>query len=105
MSGELIAGTIAIVLTAIGMIAGASYWAILSAMRNEMSPLRETMIALQETAKQLTRELAEAKLAQATSRTELHDAVDAIRELLANHETRISVIERTQPVRRPRGAA
>lgn len=102
MSGELIAGVVAIVLTAIGMIAGASYWAILSAMRNEMSPLRETMVGLQKTAESLTRELAEAKLAQQSSRTELHDAVDAIRGMLANHETRITVLERTH---RARGAS
>lgn len=74
----------------------------LTPLHEEMRPLREAILGLQSTAQQLAREISEGKQAQRESRTELHDAVEAIRDVLRKHEerfgsqdTRIAVLEST----------
>jgi len=97
MTADTVATIIGTGLTVGGAVVVAGRWALGMAMRAEMQPLREAMLGLSQTAKQLAIEIAEAKAAQRESRTELHDAVDAIRDMLANHETRITVLERDNP--------
>jgi predicted nucleic acid-binding Zn-ribbon protein len=86
-----------------GTMAVAMRWALGMAMRAEMQPLREAMLGLKQTAETLRDQIAEAKQAQREGSDELHEAVEAIRAVLNNHETRITVLETTTP--EPRSAS
>lgn len=97
-----IVGTIVGTAVAVGgVVAAGGKWALGMAMRQEMQPLREAMLGLSQTARQLAVEIAEAKAANKESRTELHGAVEAIQKMLSNHETRISVLEAQPAAPRP----
>jgi uncharacterized coiled-coil DUF342 family protein len=79
--------------TVAGAMAAAGRWALSMSIREDMQPLREAILGLKQTADQLSKELREAKVEQKEGRDELHDAVQAIRDVLANHDKRITVLE------------
>ena len=74
-------------------IAVAGRWVVSALIREDVQPLRETMLSLKQTVESLVNEMRDAKAEQKEGRDELHDAVEAIRAVLANHETRITVLE------------
>jgi uncharacterized coiled-coil DUF342 family protein len=76
-----------------GAMAAAGRWVLAMSIREDMQPLREAILGLKQTADQLSKELREAKAEQKEGRDELHDAVQAIRDVLANHDKRITVLE------------
>ena len=84
-------------LTVGATIAAVGRWVVSALIREDIQPLRETMLSLRQTVEQLVNEMRDAKDEQKEGRDELHDAVEAIRAVLANHETRITVLERDNP--------
>ena len=68
-------------------------WVVSALIREDVQPLRETMLSLKQTVESLVTEMRDAKAEQKEGRDELHDAVEAIRSVLANHETRITLLE------------
>lgn len=80
----------------------------LKPLHQEMQPLRDAILGLKATAELLAREIADGKAAQRESRNELHDAVEAIRDVLRKHEerfgahdTRIAILENATPTSLP----
>ncbi len=89
--------TALLVVTTVLSVAGAfavfGRWVFGAVIREDVQPLRETMIRLEQTVSGLVSTLKEQREQEREGRDELHDAVEAIRGILSNHETRISVIE------------
>jgi hypothetical protein len=90
-------GVIGLMLGVAGSTLAGARWALRMSIREDMQPLRDAILALTQTAKQLTNDLRDAKAEQREGRDELHEAVDAIRAVLNNHETRLTVLERDDP--------
>ena len=68
-------------------------WVVSALIREDVQPLRETMLSLKQTVESLVAEMRDAKADQKENRAELHEAVEAIQAMLANHETRITVLD------------
>jgi hypothetical protein len=82
--------------TAVGIVVAVltgNRWLIGAAIREDTMPLREAMVSLKQTAETLTAELRDAKEQQRKGTDELHEAIEAVREVLSNHQERIAVLE------------
>jgi hypothetical protein len=97
MTGETVALVLGTGATVGATIAVAGRWVVSVLIREDVQPLRETMLSLRQTVESLVTEMRDAKAEQKEGRDELHDAVEAIRSVLANHETRITVLEGPAP--------
>lgn len=76
-------------------------WAIKAFLNEHIAPLTKGMENLSSTVDRLTQEMREQKADTKEDRNEMHNAVEAIRAMLSNHNTRISILE-TEPKGRAR---
>jgi hypothetical protein len=74
-------------------------WFVSSLIRDDVQPLRETMVQLTANVGVLTDAMREAKLLHHKDVEQSQRTTDAIYEMLRNHETRIRDLERPTPPR------
>jgi gas vesicle protein len=74
-------------------VAVAGRWVVGAVIREDTQPLREAMVSLKHTADNLATAMSDAKVAQQKGADELHEAIDAVRAVLSNHQERIAVLE------------
>jgi hypothetical protein len=84
-----------------GAMAAAGRWVLGAVIREDVAPLQTTMAVLGERVATLTSVLAQSDVTRQKDReaverstAEMHDAVQAIRDVLSDHETRLIVLER-----------
>lgn len=82
-----------------GVLVTGGRWVLRQIIREDIQPLRDVLRDLTVTSQQLAREMQQAKADQREGRDELHDAVEAIREILNNHDRRIERLEDTPPTK------
>lgn len=80
-------------LTVGGMVLAGGRWVVGAVIREDTQALREAMVGLKQTAETLTGELREAKAQAQRGTDELHEAIEAVRAVLSNHQERIAVLE------------
>jgi len=103
MDVQIVAAIVGTGLTVGGAVAVSGRWVVGAVIREDTQNLRDAMLALTKTAETLTGELKAAKELQAKGTDELHNAIKAVRDVLANHQERIAVLESktSSPSRRP----
>jgi hypothetical protein len=98
--------TVELVLLALGtgisvaafVLAGAQF-AVRAVVRQDVQPLRETMVTLAANVAVLTTAMKEARLLHDKDVEHSQKTTEAIYDLLRNHEQRISILERPTPPR------
>lgn len=73
-------------------------WVLAAVIREDMTPLRDAILELRNTTAALAKALERAESDHRADRDELKDAIQAIRDVLQSHESRLTILETAQSV-------
>lgn len=94
----LIFGTAATVGAA---VAASGRWVVRAIFREDVEPLRDTMMALKHTVETLVEEMRESRDVQRSDRNDMHEAVEKLTTIVQDHESRVRVLESQQTPKKP----
>jgi len=90
MDGNVMVAMLGTACAIVAAVLAGNRWLIGAAIRQDTAPLVVSMTKLEQTAKALTDELREAKAQQVKGTDELHEAIEAVRQVLEKHQEHIS---------------
>lgn len=85
---------VALILGTGASVAVGGRWVVRAIFREDVQPLRETMLKLEHTVASLVEEMRESRESQKSDRDDIHAAVQALEKIVSEHERQLEAHER-----------